>query len=435
MTVIIANKGRILDLFREWDTDGDGRIDKAEFKRALEELEVLKDGKEGIEQFKAIWGKFDPDGSGVIDLEELKKIMQTARASASRTQSSLKTATTLAPDGVGEGRQGKAAGRGALSDGAEEGEEGAEGGDMDMRAAHAAYLARRRRVLASEVRRRSGPPKTGRVGGPSHAAHSSRRCARSVAAVHGDAAEAPGGVREAGRGARGAQAGPGAPALLPTRLPGPARRPPSTARLARPRSTPQRDRARAFASRPIGKGGEEDETEPAESAPPMLRHPLPGRRLPRCPACGPIAQLVSLTASFDSHPQSIRRETDPLPAAPARPLPFWPAPRRRHSLRCPASFLGAAPPRGPPRPHPPHPLGPRCPPVSAGRGAAAGARGGGAGLGLQGPAARGRAAEPLPLAGRQGRALRGRRPDAPAPDAARVARRPRPRWQKPSAPP
>lgn len=150
MTVIIANKGRILDLFREWDTDGDGRIDKAEFKRALEELEVLKDGKEGIEQFKAIWGKFDPDGSGVIDLEELKKIMQTARASASRTQSSLKTATTLAPDGVGEGRQGKAAGRGALSDGAEEGEEGAEGGDMDMRAAHAAYLARRRRVLASE---------------------------------------------------------------------------------------------------------------------------------------------------------------------------------------------------------------------------------------------------------------------------------------------
>lgn len=238
MTVIIANKGRILDLFREWDTDGDGRIDKAEFKRALEELEVLKDGKEGIEQFKAIWGKFDPDGSGVIDLEELKKIMQTARASASRTQSSLKTATTLAPDGVGEGRQGKAAGRGALSDGAEEGEEGAEGGDMDMRAAHAAYLARRRRVLASEVRRRSGPPKTGRIGGPSHAAHSSRRCARSVAAVHGDAAEAPGGVREAGRGARGAQAGPGAPALLPTRLPGPARRPPSTARLARPRSTP-----------------------------------------------------------------------------------------------------------------------------------------------------------------------------------------------------
>ena len=139
MTVIIANKGRILDLFREWDTDGDGRIDKAEFKRALEELEVLKDGKEGIEQFKAIWGKFDPDGSGVIDLEELKKIMQTARASASRTQSSLKTATILAPDGVGEGRQGKAAGRGALSEGAEEGEEGAEGGDIDMRAAHAAY--------------------------------------------------------------------------------------------------------------------------------------------------------------------------------------------------------------------------------------------------------------------------------------------------------
>ena len=120
----------MIDLFREWDTDGDGRIDKAEFKRALEELEVLKDGKEGIEQFKAIWGKFDPDGSGVIDLEELKKIMQTARASASRTQSSLKTATILAPDGVGEGRQGKAAGRGALSEGAEEGEEGAEGGDI-----------------------------------------------------------------------------------------------------------------------------------------------------------------------------------------------------------------------------------------------------------------------------------------------------------------
>ena len=38
MTVIIANKGRILDLFREWDTDGDGQITRKEFHTAMPRL-------------------------------------------------------------------------------------------------------------------------------------------------------------------------------------------------------------------------------------------------------------------------------------------------------------------------------------------------------------------------------------------------------------
>ena len=54
---------RVIDLFRDWDEDGNGFVDKDEFFRALCALGVPLSKKEADEFFAT----FDPDGSGSID--------------------------------------------------------------------------------------------------------------------------------------------------------------------------------------------------------------------------------------------------------------------------------------------------------------------------------------------------------------------------------
>ena len=58
---------RVIDIFREWDDDGNGSIDKREFRKVLPVLGVTIERAEA----DALFDSFDSDGSGSIDYTEL----------------------------------------------------------------------------------------------------------------------------------------------------------------------------------------------------------------------------------------------------------------------------------------------------------------------------------------------------------------------------
>jgi len=64
--------GRVMDLFREWDIDGDGTITRKEFLKAMPRL-GLEVSKDAINQLFDSW---DPDGSGELNFKELQRILR-----------------------------------------------------------------------------------------------------------------------------------------------------------------------------------------------------------------------------------------------------------------------------------------------------------------------------------------------------------------------
>ena len=67
---------RVIDLFREWDEDGDGEVSKAEFRRAMPLL-GLDVPREEIDK---LFDEWDPDGSGTIELRELNTFLRRGMA-------------------------------------------------------------------------------------------------------------------------------------------------------------------------------------------------------------------------------------------------------------------------------------------------------------------------------------------------------------------
>ena len=60
---------RLIDLFREWDDDGNGALDKKELRAAVAAL-----GYEAPRaEVDALYDAFDKDGSGEIEFKELNK--------------------------------------------------------------------------------------------------------------------------------------------------------------------------------------------------------------------------------------------------------------------------------------------------------------------------------------------------------------------------
>ena len=67
--VLSKNAVRVIDLFKEWDEDGDGTVSKKEFRKAMPMLGLDVPKKE----IDALFDEWDPDGSGSLELKELEK--------------------------------------------------------------------------------------------------------------------------------------------------------------------------------------------------------------------------------------------------------------------------------------------------------------------------------------------------------------------------
>jgi len=99
--LLIANRVRMIDLFRSWDEDGNGLIDKGEFSRALRVLGL--DAPEAT--IKALFASWDKDDSGVLEFKELNRILKHGAA-----HSGPQTAAPSAAAGTAPAHRGMAAG-------------------------------------------------------------------------------------------------------------------------------------------------------------------------------------------------------------------------------------------------------------------------------------------------------------------------------------
>lgn len=87
------NAVRILDLFREWDTNGDGEVSKKEFRDAMPKLGFHLPAKVINDLFES----YDPDGSGVMDLKEVQKMLRGSKpGGADAAAAAAKSAATAA---------------------------------------------------------------------------------------------------------------------------------------------------------------------------------------------------------------------------------------------------------------------------------------------------------------------------------------------------
>ena len=68
--MLTTNAVRVIDLFRDWDEDGDGVVSKREFRRAMPMLGLQVPAHE----VDALFDSWDPDGSGELELNELNKV-------------------------------------------------------------------------------------------------------------------------------------------------------------------------------------------------------------------------------------------------------------------------------------------------------------------------------------------------------------------------
>ena len=69
---LAQSSDNVVELFQQWDTDGDGKVDKAEFFRALPKLGLQATD----EAAGSLFDTFDADGSGTIELREFEKLLR-----------------------------------------------------------------------------------------------------------------------------------------------------------------------------------------------------------------------------------------------------------------------------------------------------------------------------------------------------------------------
>ena len=70
--ILSKNGVRVVDLFREWDEDGNGSVSKKEFRKAMPLLGF--DAPRA--QIDQLFDSFDPDGGGAISIDELNKALR-----------------------------------------------------------------------------------------------------------------------------------------------------------------------------------------------------------------------------------------------------------------------------------------------------------------------------------------------------------------------
>ena len=70
--ILTANAVRVVDLFREWDEDGDGTVSRKEFGKALRAMGVAAEKAD----YDALFDTFDADKSGVLEYSELNRALR-----------------------------------------------------------------------------------------------------------------------------------------------------------------------------------------------------------------------------------------------------------------------------------------------------------------------------------------------------------------------
>ena len=70
--ILSKNGVRVVDLFREWDEDGNGSVSKKEFRKAMPLLGMDLPTKAIDELFD----QYDPDKSGVMEMNELQRMLR-----------------------------------------------------------------------------------------------------------------------------------------------------------------------------------------------------------------------------------------------------------------------------------------------------------------------------------------------------------------------
>ena len=66
------NLARVVDLFRDWDENGDGKVDAKEFRKAIRALGY----QAPREEIDSLFGLIDNDGSGEVDFRELHRALR-----------------------------------------------------------------------------------------------------------------------------------------------------------------------------------------------------------------------------------------------------------------------------------------------------------------------------------------------------------------------
>ena len=74
ISALVHNAGKVLDLFRSWDNNGDGVVTRGEFHKAMKALglQVKKSVVDGI------FSRWDRGGDGQLSLSELTSILRAA---------------------------------------------------------------------------------------------------------------------------------------------------------------------------------------------------------------------------------------------------------------------------------------------------------------------------------------------------------------------
>ncbi len=71
--VLTEHNVRVIDLFRDWDEDGDGIISRKEFRQAMPALGLDMPNYDCADQ---LFDSFDQSKSGVIEMKELNRLLK-----------------------------------------------------------------------------------------------------------------------------------------------------------------------------------------------------------------------------------------------------------------------------------------------------------------------------------------------------------------------
>lgn len=92
---LMPHLGRVIDLFRVVDTDGDGRVRLPEFRQALGKLKL--EAPISREQVEALFYECDLEGSGTIEYMELYKKLVSRKREPARRPPSVSALSHSAP--------------------------------------------------------------------------------------------------------------------------------------------------------------------------------------------------------------------------------------------------------------------------------------------------------------------------------------------------